>query len=125
VRPGASLVRDGLCGERFDVLLSCLASRTGVPKDAWAIDYQAHVLVFGNGALTACKSISDDDLSDYLAGYVHDAGRHNRVLPISGPGDAMTPLQQGKMLFALMGRTPRFKHVPVRLPICRNFFSIS
>lgn len=38
-----SLVRDGFCGERFDALVSCLASRTGAPRDAWAIDYQAHV----------------------------------------------------------------------------------
>ena len=37
----ASLVCDGFCGERFDALVSCLASRTGLPKDAWAIDYRA------------------------------------------------------------------------------------
>lgn len=39
----ASLRRDGFRGERFDVVVSCLASRTGAPKDAWAIDYQAHM----------------------------------------------------------------------------------
>ena len=39
----ASLARDGLRGEHFDALVSCLASRTGAPKDAWAIDHQAHV----------------------------------------------------------------------------------
>jgi divinyl chlorophyllide a 8-vinyl-reductase len=39
----ASLARDGFRGERFDVLVSCLASRTGVPRDAWAIDHRAHV----------------------------------------------------------------------------------
>ena len=38
----ASLARDGLCGERFDALVSCMASRTGVPRDAWAVDHQAH-----------------------------------------------------------------------------------
>ena len=38
-----SLARDGFRGERFDALVSCMASRTGAPKDAWAIDYQAHV----------------------------------------------------------------------------------
>lgn len=32
-----------LGGERFDALVSCLASRTGGPKDAWAIDHAAHV----------------------------------------------------------------------------------
>ena len=39
----ASVARDGLAGDRFDVLVSCLASRTGVPRDAWAVDHQAHV----------------------------------------------------------------------------------
>ena len=183
----ASVARDGFRGERFDALLSCLASRTGAPKDAWAIDHQAHVralaaaqsagvghvvllsaicvqkpllafqqaklafereliesglaysivrptaffkslsgqvdrvrrgkpfLVFGDGTLTACKPISDSDLGDYLAGCLDDPSRHNRVLPIGGPGEAITPRQQGEHLFALLGRPPRFKHVPVRL----------
>jgi divinyl chlorophyllide a 8-vinyl-reductase len=183
----ASLVRDGFRGENFDALLSCLASRTGAPKDAWAIEHQAHVhalqaakeagvsqvvllsaicvqkpllafqqaklafeqvliecgltysivrptaffkslsgqvervrsgkpfLLFGDGTLTACKPISDDDLGDYLAGCLDDPGRHNRVLPIGGPGPAITPRQQGEHLFALLGRPARFKQVPVRL----------
>ena len=182
-----SLARDGFAGERFDVLLSCLASRTGAPRDAWAIDHQAHVdaleqarrcgvtqmvllsaicvqkpllafqqaklafervlidsglnhsivrptaffkslsgqvervrqgrpfLVFGDGRLTACKPISDDDLGDYLAGCVDDETRHRRVLPIGGPGPALTPRDQGERLFALLGREPRFKQVPVAL----------
>ena len=182
-----SLARDGFRGERFDALLSCMASRTGVPRDAWAIDHQAHVnaltaaqqagvaqvvllsaicvqkpllafqhaklafervlvesgltysivrptaffkslsgqvervkrgkpfLVFGDGTLTACKPISDADLGNYLAGCLDDAGRHNRVLPIGGPGAAITPRQQGEHLFALLGRAPRFKQVPVAL----------
>ena len=33
-----SLTQDGFAGEHFDTLMSCLASRTGNPKDAWAID---------------------------------------------------------------------------------------
>jgi divinyl chlorophyllide a 8-vinyl-reductase len=183
----ASLVRDGFCGERFDVLVSCLASRTGAPQDARAIDYQAHLhalqaaqqagvshmvllsaicvqkpllafqraklefeqalmdsgltysivrptaffkslsgqvervqkgkpfLVFGDGTLTACKPISDDDLGDYLADCLMDASRQNRVLPIGGPGAAMTPRQQGELLFSLLGQEPRFKQVPVAL----------
>src|ERR1700733_5249607 len=43
VTQSASLAHDGFRGERFDALVSCLASRTGAPRDAWAIDYQAHV----------------------------------------------------------------------------------
>ena len=183
----ASLARDGFQGERFDALVSCLASRTGAPHDAWAIDHQAHVhalhaarqtgvtqmvllsaicvqkprlafqqaklafektlvesgltysivrptaffkslsgqvqrvqqgkafLVFGDGRLTACKPISDDDLADYIAGCLDDPARHNRVLPICGPGPAITPRQQGEKLFELLGRPPRFKQVPVGL----------
>jgi divinyl chlorophyllide a 8-vinyl-reductase len=38
-----SLRRDGLRGERFDVMVSCLASRTGAARDAWALDHQAHL----------------------------------------------------------------------------------
>ena len=30
-------------GERFDAVVSCLASRTGAPRDAWAIDHQAQL----------------------------------------------------------------------------------
>jgi divinyl chlorophyllide a 8-vinyl-reductase len=183
----SSMARDGFAGERFDVLMSCLASRTGAPDNAWAIDHQAHVqaldlaqrsgvtqmvmlsaicvqkpllafqqaklafekvlidsavnhsivrptaffkslsgqvervrqgrpfVVFGDGRLTACKPISDDDLGDYLAGCVDDESRHRRVLPIGGPGPALTPRQQGEHLFALLGREPRFKQVPVAL----------
>jgi len=37
------------------------------------------------------------------------------VLPIGGPGEAITPRQQGERLFELLGRPPRFKQVPVAL----------
>lgn len=187
VRDPASLARDGFRGERFDVLVSCLASRTGAAKEAWAIDHQAHLkalaaaqqsgvsqvvllsaicvqkpllafqqaklafervlidsgltysivrptaffkslsgqvervrkgkpfLVFGDGTLTACKPLSDADLAAYLADCLDDSRRFNRVLPIGGPGEAITPRQQGEHLFALLGRPPRFKQVPVAL----------
>ena len=72
-------------------------------------------LVFGDGTLTACKPISDGDLGEYLAGCVDDPSRHNRVLPIGGPGEAITPREQGERLFALLGRPPRFKQVPAAL----------
>jgi divinyl chlorophyllide a 8-vinyl-reductase len=183
----ASLAADGVQGERFDAMVSCLASRTGAPRDAWAIDHMAHMhaleaahnagvsqvvllsaicvqkpllafqqaklafeqalstsgltysivrptaffkslsgqvervkngkpfLVFGDGTLTACKPISDDDLGDYIAGCLDNTQRHNRILPIGGPGPAITPREQGEHLFSLLGRPPRFKQVPVAL----------
>ena len=72
-------------------------------------------LVFGDGTLTSCKPISDDDLAHYLADCIENPTMHDRILPIGGPGDAITPLQQGTLLFSLLGRQPQFKHVPVRL----------
>ena len=179
--------RDGWRGERFDALVSCLASRTGAPTDAWAIDHAAHVdalaaareagvrqvvllsalcvqkprlafqhaklaferelmasdldwsivrptaffkslsgqvervrrgkpfLLFGDGRLTACKPISDDDLADYLAGCLHDPHCRRQILPIGGPGPAITPREQGELLFAALGRPPRFSSMPVGL----------
>jgi divinyl chlorophyllide a 8-vinyl-reductase len=181
----ACLARDGFRGERFDAVVSCMASRTGVARDAWAIDHQAHVnvlaaaqaagisqfvllsaicvqkpklafqhaklafeaaliasgvtysivrataffkslsgqidrvrrgkpfLVFGDGTLNACKPISDGDLAAYLADCLDDESRWNRILPIGGPGPAITPRQQGAFLFALLARPPKFRQVPI------------
>ena len=185
ITDSGSLARDGFRGEPFNALVSCLASRTGNPKDAWKIDYQAHVdalaasrvaglshivllsaicvqkpllefqkaklafekiliesgitysivrptaffkslsgqidrvrrgkpfLLFGNGTITSCKPISDDDLGRYIADCLVDMSLHNRVLPIGGPGSAITPKQQGEYLFALLGKKPKFTHIPV------------
>lgn len=183
----SSLMADGLAGESFDGVISCLASRTGRPGDAWSIDYHAHMgalavakeariphfillsaicvqkprlefqkaklaferelvnsgliysivrptaffkslsgqvdrvrkgkpfLLFGDGKLTACKPISDADLGSYMAECLVEETRQNRILPIGGPGDAITPRQQGEAIFKLLGRQPRFRHVPVNL----------
>jgi divinyl chlorophyllide a 8-vinyl-reductase len=72
-------------------------------------------LLFGDGALTACKPISDRDLGDYIAGCLSDPDRWNRILPVGGPGPALTPRAQGQMLFDLLGQTARFKSVPVAM----------
>lgn len=187
VQDATSLWRDGFRGEPFDALVSCMASRTGVPADAWAVDHAAHLLalqaaqragvrqvvqlsaicvqkpllafqhaklafeqvlmqsglnwsivrptaffkslsgqvervrggkpflVFGDGTLTSCKPISDRDLAAYLADCLDDPDRQQRVLPIGGPGAAITPLQQAHLLHELLGRPTRTRSVPVAL----------
>ena len=42
VQDPASLARDGMRGERVGAMVSCLASRTGASKAAWAINHLAH-----------------------------------------------------------------------------------
>ena len=72
-------------------------------------------LVFGDGRLTATKPISDRDLGNFLAECLDDPSRMNRILPIGGPGEPITPRDQGEHLFALLGMKPRFRHAPVAL----------
>lgn len=71
--------------------------------------------LFGDGRLTACRPISQRDLAVYMADCLEHAGRRNQVLPIGGPGPALTPLAQGELLFRLLGREPRFRRVPTAL----------
>ncbi|MEL6574627.1 MAG: epimerase, partial [Pseudomonadota bacterium] len=72
-------------------------------------------LVFGDGRLTACKPISDADLADFLAGCLERPERWDRILPIGGPGPAITPQDQAAMLTRLLGREIRIRRVPVGL----------
>ena len=69
-------------------------------------------LLFGDGRRTACKPISDTDLAEYIADCLGNPGRANRILPIGGPGPAITPREQGEILFKLTGQLPRFRSVP-------------
>ena len=182
-----SLMKNGIRGERFDVVVSCLTSRTGGVKDAWNIDYQAtrnaldagiaagatqflllsaicvqkpllefqraklkfekeliesgltysivrptaffksiagqvesvkngkSFVMFGNGELTACKPISEADLARFMADCLEDPAKQNKILPIGGPGEAISVREQGEMLFELLGKEPKFKRVPIQM----------
>jgi len=72
-------------------------------------------LVFGDGEQTACKPISERDLAVFLANCLEDVSAHNAILPVGGPGPAITPLQQGEMLFRIYEKAPKYTHVPVQL----------
>ena len=185
VTDATSLERDGFRGEPFDVIVSCLASRTGVKRDAWAIDHRAHIealraaqkagvkqmvllsaicvqkpllgfqkaklafeaeltssgltysivrptaffkslsgqvarvkggkpyIHFGDGTLTRCKPIGDEDLAAFMADCLTDEDRWNKILPIGGPGPALTPREQGALIFAALGREPKYQSMPI------------
>ena len=170
-----------------DVVISCIASRSGAPKDAQAIDYAANLtllnaaqqagaaqfillsaicvqkpllafqhaklafeaklaasgigytivrptaffkslsgqvarvkagkpyLIFGNGELTRCKPISDGDLAQFIAGCIDNPEAAGRILPIGGPGPAISLRDQGMMLFDLLAMEPRFRSVSPKL----------
>ncbi|KAK2646465.1 hypothetical protein Ddye_021660 [Dipteronia dyeriana] len=177
-------------GVSIDVVVSCLASRSGGVKDSWKIDYEATknsldagknhgashfvllsaicvqkpllefqraklkfeaelmreaeedggftysivrptaffkslggqvelvkdgkpYVMFGDGKLCACKPISEEDLASFIADCVLSEDKINQILPIGGPGKALTPLEQGEMLFRLLGKEPKFLKVPI------------
>ena len=182
-----SVSKDVFRNESFDVVVSCLASRTGEKKDAYFVDYEANMqilraaksagaehmilvsaicvqkprlafqhaklafekeliasgltysivrptaffkslsgqiqrvkrgkpfLVFGDGTHTRCKPISDADLGRYISECITNPERHDRTLPIGGPGPAISPREQGEMLFELLNMKPRFRYVPIAL----------
>ncbi|XP_021750712.1 divinyl chlorophyllide a 8-vinyl-reductase, chloroplastic-like [Chenopodium quinoa] len=72
-------------------------------------------VMFGDGKLCACKPMSEPDLASFIADSVLDEDKINQVLPIGGPGKALTPLEQGEMLFKLLGKEPKFIKVPIEI----------
>lgn len=173
--------------EAFDSVISCIASRTGVKQDAWAVEYDANLkllrqaerigvnqfillsaicvqkptlafqqaklafeaelrkssldwviirptaffkslsgqiervkagkpfMAFGDGTLTACKPISDRDLANYMVKALHEPKLQNKVLPIGGPGPAITALDQADMLSELLGKPVPVRKIPPSL----------
>lgn len=170
-----------------EVVISCIASRSGAPKDAEAIDYAANAallaaaqaagarqfillsaicvqkpllafqhaklkfeadlaasgidytiirptaffkslsgqvqrvkagkpfLIFGDGNLTRCKPISDGDLARFITGCIANPEALGCILPIGGPGPAISLREQGELLFELAGKEPRFKSISPKL----------
>jgi divinyl chlorophyllide a 8-vinyl-reductase len=81
-------------------------------------------VMFGDGTLAACKPISERDLACFIADCVRPSaeasegapeGTLNAVLPIGGPGRAMTARDQADALFRLASVKPNYFPVPVAL----------
>ncbi len=72
-------------------------------------------VMFGDGELTSCKPISEADLARFIADCLEDPAKKNRILPVGGPGKAISFRQQGEMLFELLGRKPKFKSMPIEM----------
>jgi divinyl chlorophyllide a 8-vinyl-reductase len=183
----ADALAQALAERRTEVVVSCIASRSGSPRDAQAVDYEANMallaaaqaagaghfillsaicvqkpllafqhaklafeaelaasgigytivrptaffkslsgqarrvkagkpfLIFGDGNLTRCKPISDDDLARFIAGCIDNPDAIGKVLPIGGPGPAISLKEQGEILFRAAGKAPKFKSVSPKI----------
>lgn len=72
-------------------------------------------VMFGDGQLTACKPISESDLASFMADAVTERKMMNEILPIGGPGAALTPLEQAAMIFKYAKKKQKTVAVPVGL----------
>ncbi len=83
--------------------------------------------MFGDGELASCKPISESDLASFLSDCVVDQDKINQILPIGGPGEALSARQQGEMLFKALGKKPWMISLPIALmdlPVgCLEFLS--
>ena len=59
-------------------------------------------VMFGNGELTSCKPISEADLARFIADCLEDPAKKNKILPIGGPGKAISFRQQGEMFLSCL-----------------------
>jgi len=81
--------------------------------------------VFGDGERTACKPISDADLARFIVAQVDNPDSHGAILPIGGPGPAITLKRQGELLFEAAGKEPKFRRVPLRIfSMAEGLFSL-
>jgi len=67
-------------------------------------------LLFGNGDLTACKPIAERDLARFLRLTLEDPALRG-ILPVGGPGPALTPRDQAVLLAQLTEQPLRTRSV--------------
>lgn len=186
-----------LAAARAEVVISCIASRSGAPKDAQAVDYEANLrllraaqaagaghfillsaicvqkpllafqhaklafeaalvesglpytiirptaffkslsgqvkrvlagkpfLIFGDGNLTRCKPISDADLARFITSAIQNPEMTGKILPIGGPGPALSLRDAGELLFQAAGKPAKFKSVsPAIFPVAARVLGL-
>ncbi len=69
-------------------------------------------LLFSSGNTTACKPISDRDLARFMVSKLALPPSRTAVLPIGGPGPALTPQDQGRLLCETLGQPFRTTSLP-------------
>jgi len=77
-----------------------------------AVKGGAPFVMFGDGTEVKCKPMSEQDLASFIADCLWDPAKKNAVLPIGGPGEAMSFKEQGELMFSVLGREPNFICVP-------------
>ena len=69
-------------------------------------------IVFDSGEKTSCKPISRADLARYICECLTNTSREKKILPIGGPGPAVTPNDQADLLFKNTKHKKKIRRVP-------------
>ncbi len=72
-------------------------------------------IYFDDGQRTSCKPISEKNLAEFICKCINSREKFKKVLPIGGPGPALTPIMMGTMLFEIINEKPRFRSIPSRI----------
>lgn len=70
-------------------------------------------IMFNDGELCKCNALSERDLARFMALCVRDPAKRNQILPVGGPGEAVTPKEQAKIVFDFLGREEKYTSVPI------------
>lgn len=75
----------------------------------------AAFVMFEDGELCKCNALSERDLARFMALCAREEGKRNKILPVGGPGEAVTPKEQAEMLFRILGKKPKYVSLPIGL----------
>jgi len=78
------------------------------------LDGNSYVL-FGDGAVTRCNPISEEDLAVYMLDCALENNKERRwgkILNVGGPDEPLTNKMLGEMMFKAIGKPPKFVYVP-------------
>ncbi|KAL7470741.1 hypothetical protein ACHAXS_011001 [Conticribra weissflogii] len=72
-------------------------------------------VLFGDGAVTRCNPISEEDLAVYMLDCALEENKDSRwgkILNVGGPDEPLTNKMLGEMMFQAIGKPPKFVYVP-------------
>jgi len=81
-------------------------------------------IVFDYGLNNKFKPLSAKDLCDFICGKILHSNAFQKIFVVGGPGPAMSPKEQGELLFKILNKPKRFFYVPsflFRLFLCITY----
>uniref|UniRef100_A0A7S1ZLI8 NmrA-like domain-containing protein n=1 Tax=Trieres chinensis TaxID=1514140 RepID=A0A7S1ZLI8_TRICV len=73
----------------------------------------APYVLFGDGAVTRCNPIAEEELAEYMMDcLLPETGRTNKILNVGGPDEPLTNKMLGEMMYKSTNLPPKFVYAP-------------